>query len=121
MSAASEEDKNFHLSKAFELQADRKLMMDTMKKILAAFPQEYITTDHLTTNALTPAMLENCFYPLVKEFSSKCFNVGCNNYGYRVVRYFTDLCINQVPVDKVIYQMSNVCDKSVQETKCGIE
>ena len=109
------------MQKALDLTADRDLVMKKMNEILAGFPEVVITTHKLSTNAMETKVMEECYYPLVEAFSSSCFNLGCNNYVFRVIRYFTDLCNNQVPVQEVLNRIDMVCDKSVHETKCGIE
>ena len=119
-----------HLNQARKLKADRKGMLDkVMALITPHLSEEHITTTNTVTNEMSREQMEDCYYPMVEAFHNKCYKLGCNNYAYRVVRYFTDLCTTdklntvdkQVAVDTVIKSMDNVCDISVRNSICGIE
>lgn len=119
-----------HLNQARKLKADRKGMLDkVMALITPHLSEEHITTTNTMTNEMSREQMEDCYYPMVEAFHNKCYKLGCNNYAYRVVRYFTDLCTTdklnivdkQVAIDTVIKSMDNVCDISVRNSICGIE
>jgi len=128
--STNNKDATHHLNQARKLKADRKGMLDkVMALITPHLSEEHITTTNTLTNEMSREQMEDCYYPMVEAFHNKCYKLGCNNYAYRVVRYFTDLCTTdklntvdkQVAVDAVVKSMDNVCDISVRNSICGIE
>merc|ERR1712168_170628 len=112
---------DLYLNKARELQEDRSEMEKVVLGLLTPYPPSWIRTNNTYTNEMTVSQLEDCYYPLVDAFDQKCYQLGCNNYAFRVIRYFTDLCIHNVNIYDVISKMDHVCDSTVQHTKCGVE
>ena len=115
------DEANMYLEKAQALQADRNQMEAVTLGLLAPYPSSWIQTNQTHTNEMTASQMQECYYPLVKAFDQSCYQLGCNNYAFRVIRYFTDLCVQDVNVTDVIQRMDTVCDVHVQRTKCGIE
>jgi len=119
--ANSIEESEKFLRAARELQEERDFMLKTTMDILKPFPEDWITTNHTHTNEMTVDQMNQCYYPLVDAFDAKCYKISCNNYAFRVVRYFTDLCIHDVNVVQALDSIGNVCDQQIHDTKCGIE
>ena len=128
--ASSNDEADLHLNQARKLKAARKTMLDKVLELLGPhLTEDEIVTDYLTTNEMSVEQMEQCYYPLVQAFDSSCYRLGCNNYAYRVVRYFTDLCVTNkyntvdkyVIVNDVIETMKKACDANVRNSVCGIE
>jgi len=109
------------LRAARELQKERDFMLKTTMDILEPFPKSWITTNHTHTNEMTLEQMTECYYPLVDAFDAKCYKLSCNNYAFRVVRYFTDLCVNNVNVVKAMDSIGKVCVQKVRDNMCGVE
>merc|ERR1719347_298375 len=128
--ASSNAEADKHLNQARELKAARKTMVDKVLELLGPhLSEDEIVTDYLTTNEMSVEEMEQCYYPLVRAFDNSCYKLGCNNYAYRAIRYFTDLCVTDkfntvdkyVIVNDTIETMKTACDAKVRNSVCGIE
>jgi len=128
--ASNNAEADKHFNQARELKAARKAMTDKVKELLKPYLKEdEFVTNYLTTNEMSVDQMTQCYYPLVEAFDASCYKLGCNNYAYRAIRYFTDLCVTDkfntvdkyVMVNNVIASMKTTCNVKDRNSVCGIE
>lgn len=116
----------------YQLKSKRSALTETLDKILSTA----IKIDHKSLKRAdnptplffgkrseayptTRAILEKCFYPIVKLFNENCFELTCNDYAIYQVKQFLPLCKAGIAVDSLRKSMAVHCH--FEKHICGID
>jgi len=116
---------------ADHMKVAQEKMLDTVLSILKPHISHNLlgaTSTSYNLDKLTPDDMEKCYYPLLKAFGKKCYDVNCNYYAYAVTGHFIKACTGDNKVDgvyeafeDVIESMDKVCDINIRNSVCGVE
>eukprot|EP00090_Calanus_glacialis_P034071 TRINITY_DN5688_c0_g1_i1.p1 TRINITY_DN5688_c0_g1~~TRINITY_DN5688_c0_g1_i1.p1 ORF type:complete len:453 (-),score=129.03 TRINITY_DN5688_c0_g1_i1:165-1523(-) len=108
VNAANAEDAKEAREKYAELMKNRKYMEGVVHDLI-----DVITNDVGLTNTIFTDNVEltqfDCYYAAVDKFHDKCFNVGKNDYGLRMLNTFVNLCERNFDINDITDAIQAVC------------
>jgi len=90
------------------LLSKRRVMVDVTKAIVNAVTKNEKATDAVMASKF---QLKNfgCYYPAVKAYNSKCFDLACNDYSLRQLQSFVNLCETGYKSSDIIAAIETTC------------
>jgi hypothetical protein len=92
-------------------------LTDVTREIVSAVTNNAQNTDAIL-DAKLPLTNHACYYPAVKAYNAKCFDLACNDYSLRQMYAIVNMCETGYKSQDIITAIDSVCG---QRTKvCGI-
>ena len=91
-------------------------MVDVTKAIVSA-----VTKSEKAAEAILDAKFQlknfDCYYPAVKAYNAKCFDLACNDYSLRQLYAFVNMCETGFKSADIVAAVDSVC--SGRTNVCG--
>jgi hypothetical protein len=92
------------------LLSKRRVMTDLTKEIVLN-----VTKNVESADAVIDAKFKltnfDCYYPAVKAYNAKCFDLACNDYSLRQLYAFVNMCELGFKSETIVDAVNTLCSK----------